>query len=74
MQIEGWKDAEVQGIARLPLRAFALRGEFTTRFSWGKPGSVAFWDNRSVWHLALNDYPGQRRLMHRVTIEGCTLN
>ena len=39
------------------------------RFKW-QPGSVAFWDNRATWHMALNDYPGKRRLMHRITVEG----
>jgi taurine dioxygenase len=47
--------------------------EFHTRFEW-KPGSIAMWDNRSTWHWALNDYHGQRRIMHRITIEGCALN
>lgn len=42
---------------------------FIHRFSW-QEGSVAFWDNRATWHKALNDYPGQRRLMHRITVEG----
>jgi len=46
---------------------------FSHRFTW-EPGSVAFWDNRATWHKALNDYPGQRRLMHRITIEGVALH
>lgn len=45
---------------------------FHQRFKW-EPGSIAMWDNRSTWHWALNDYQGQRRVMHRITIEGCPL-
>jgi len=47
----------------------STRPEFTCRFRW-QEGSIAFWDNRCCQHLALNDYPGQRRLMHRVQIRG----
>jgi taurine dioxygenase len=45
------------------------RPEFTCRFRWRK-GSVAFWDNRSVKHLAVHDAGPFRRLMRRVQIVG----
>jgi taurine dioxygenase len=38
-----------------------------------RTGSVAFWDIHSTWHYAVNDYHGERRLMHRITIDGCWL-
>jgi taurine dioxygenase len=43
--------------------------EFQCRFRWA-PGSIALWDNRCAQHLAINDYNGQRRRMHRITLEG----
>ena len=46
--------------------------EFQCQFSW-KPGSVAIWDNRLTWHLAENDYHGERRLVIRITIAGTAL-
>ncbi|MGY8957008.1 MAG: TauD/TfdA dioxygenase family protein [Alphaproteobacteria bacterium] len=54
------------------LFAHAQRPEHIYRFEW-EPGSIAIWDNRATWHLALNDYHGHRRLMHRITLEGIAL-
>jgi len=45
------------------------RPEFTCRFRW-KNGSVAFWDNRSVKHLAVHDAGPFRRVMRRAQIAG----
>ena len=51
------------------LMEWGHRPEFTCRFRWGK-GSVAFWDNRCVKHLALNDVQDHDRIMRRVQIAG----
>ena len=72
LRFEGWTPEESQTLLAY-LYGHACREEFTTRFEW-KDGSIAFWDNRATWHNALNDYHGQRRLMHRITIEGGPLN
>ena len=68
LRFDGWTQEESKPLLGY-LYAHAQRPEFVHRFSW-KPGSVAFWDNRATWHLAMNDYHGHRRLMHRITIAG----
>ena len=44
------------------------RPEFQLRVPW-ELNQLTIWDNRSVLHYAIDDYPGQRRLLHRVTAE-----
>lgn len=68
LHFDGWTREE-----SLPLLQYlyqvASREEFQCRLHW-QPGSVAIWDNRSTWHLAMNDYHGHRRVMHRITLSG----
>lgn len=68
---EGWNAFDSKPLLDY-LYAHAVRPEFTCRFQW-REGSVAFWDNRATWHYAVNDYHGERRLLHRITIGGCAL-
>jgi taurine dioxygenase len=49
--------------------AHSTRPEFVCRFRW-QTGSLAFWDNRCTQHFAVNDYPAETRIMHRVTVCG----
>ncbi len=72
LRFEGWTDEESKPLLEYLYR-HAARPEFQTRFAWA-PGSIAFWDNRATWHYAANDYQGERRLMHRITLEGEALS
>ena len=65
---EGWTDDESKPLLEY-LYKHAGQPRFTCRLSWAE-GTLAMWDNRATWHCALNDYHGQRRLMHRITVEG----
>ena len=68
MGIDGWREDESRALLDYLLEQ-AYRPENTCRFTWA-PGSLAMWDNRTGNHYALNDYHGQRRLMHRCMVQG----
>ena len=72
VRFDGWTEEESKPLLDY-LYAHAARPDFSCRVRW-ENGSLGLWDNRATWHLALNDYHGHRRLMHRVTIEGTTLS
>lgn len=71
-RFDGWTVEESRPLLEY-LYAHASRSEFQTRFQW-RQDSIAIWDNRSTWHLAVNDYQGERRLMHRITLEGTPIS
>lgn len=70
--IEGWKTEEAFALLNY-LYEHGSKEEYTCEFNW-LPGSVAVWDNRTTWHYANNDYYGERRTMHRITIAGQALH
>ena len=72
LHFEGWSREDSLPLLE-HLFEIATSDSFVTKFHW-QPGSIAFWDNRATWHWAQNDYQGQRREMHRITIEGCAVS
>ncbi len=65
-RLEGMTAEESQPILSMLYDHFA-RPEFTIRQRW-QDGDLLMWDNRAVVHLAVNDYDGHRRLLHRTTV------
>lgn len=51
------------------LIAHSTRPEKVCRFRW-RNGSLAIWDNRCTQHYAINDYPNETRVMHRICVAG----
>ena len=72
-RFEGWTRSESLGLLQYlfqhGLFQHGQRPEFGVRLHW-TPGTVAFWDNRQVWHPAVNDYHGMRRVMSRTVLRG----
>ncbi len=69
---DGWTIAESQPLLD-QIYVHCSQAEFTCRVRW-KPGTLGMWDNRATWHKAINDYPGQRRFMHRITVAGVPID
>ena len=67
-RIRGWTREESTPLLEF-LMDHATREQHVVRVRW-QPGTVALWDNRCLFHNALNDYPGERRCMHRVIVRG----
>ena len=65
---KGWTAEESKPLLD-HLYRHATRPEFTCRYRWA-PNTLTVWDNRCAMHHPVNDYHGQRRVMHRVTAEG----
>jgi taurine dioxygenase len=67
--IEGMPEDEARTLIS-ELTEHCIQPKFTYRHKW-RVGDVVMWDNAAALHLAIADYKlPQRRLLHRVTIEG----
>lgn len=68
ISLAGFSEAESRPLIDYFITHMA-RPENTCRVRWA-PGTLTIWDNRRVLHNAINDYHGQRRRMHRITVMG----
>jgi len=68
VRFDGWTEEESRPLLTF-LYAHSQRPEFTCRYRW-RANTFTIWDNCAAQHLAVNDYHGHRREMHRLSIEG----
>lgn len=71
-RFDGMTDEESASLLEF-LYHHSTKPEYTCRFRW-KTGSVAFWDNRCVQHLAIHDNHDELRRMQRTQIVGDTVS
>lgn len=67
---DGMTDEESEPLIGF-LKQHSTRPEHTCRVRW-ETGTLTFWDNRCTQHFAVNDYPAETRIMHRITVRGDT--
>jgi taurine dioxygenase len=67
--VAGWERSASDALLD-ELIAHATRERYQYRHKWRR-GDIVIWDNRCTMHKANADYPaGERRLMHRIIVEG----
>jgi alpha-ketoglutarate-dependent taurine dioxygenase len=66
--IKGLTLAESDALMQF-LYAHSTKPQFTVRYHW-QAGDLGFWDNRVTQHSVVGDFPGQHRVIQRVTLRG----
>jgi alpha-ketoglutarate-dependent sulfate ester dioxygenase len=67
-RIVGLSNDESRDVLRL-LQAYVTRPEHVLRWRWS-PNQLVLFDNRITQHYAIDNYDGQPRRLHRVTVAG----
>jgi taurine dioxygenase len=68
-EVIGAEVGDDEAAVRAELQRHTTDIRFTFRHRWA-PGDLVIWDNRTTQHIALNDYAGSRRELHRTTVAG----